>query len=224
MRDFTQQSPLHGDRGLGDSRPVVIGGPIVAISPEPGSRGAALAKAISRRLQWPLYDPDALGYLIGQPGQADEIMDRLDLDQRTWVEDTLRVWRSDGRPHDSATQTMARLVVAISCTGRAVFLGRGAGFIVPRSSVLHIGIVSPREERLAELEQTRRLTPAMAEQQLAAEERRRKEFLHGISGRRFAEADAFDLILNSWSLGEEACLSLIRSALASRFPGHAFAA
>ena len=77
MRDFTQQSPLHGDRGLGDSRPVVIGGPIVAISPEPGSRGAALAKAISRRLQWPLYDPDALGYLIGQPGQADEIMDRL---------------------------------------------------------------------------------------------------------------------------------------------------
>lgn len=224
MREFIQQTPRHGDRGLGDSAPVVVGGPIVAISPEPGSRGATLAKAISRRLQWPLYDADALGYLIGQPGQADEIMDRLDLDQRTWVEETLRVWRADGRPHDSATLTMAQLVVAISCTGRAVFLGRGAGFLVPRSAVLHIGIVSPREERLAELEQTRRLTPAMAEQQLAAEERRREEFLHGISGRRFAEADAFDLILNSWSLGEEACLGLIRSALVSRFPGHAFAA
>ena len=224
MRDYIQETPRHGDRGMGDSAPVIIGGPIVAISPEPGSRGLALAKAVSRRLQWPMYDADALGYLIGQPGQADEIMDRLDLDQRTWVEETLCAWRADGREHDAATQTMARLVVAISCTGRAVFLGRGAGFLVPRSSVLHIGIVSPREERLAELEQTRRLTPAMAEQQLAAEERRREEFLHGISGRRFAEPDAFDLILNSWSLGEEACLGLIRTALVSRFPGHAFAA
>lgn len=224
MRDFIQQTPRHGDRGLGDPGPVVIGGPIVAFSPEPGSRGASLAKAISRRLQWALYDPDALGYLIGQPGQADEIMDRLDLDQRTWVEEALRAWRADGRTHDAATLTMAQLVVAISCAGRAVFLGRGAGFLVPRPAVLHIGIVSPRDERLAELEQTRRLTPAMAEQQLAAEERRREEFLHGISGRRFAEADAFDLILNSWSLGEEACLGLIRSALVARFPGHAFAA
>lgn len=224
MRDSIRQTPRHGDRGHGNSSPRVTGGPIVAISPEPGSRGLSLAKAISRRLQWPLYDADALGYLIGQPGRADELMDRLDLDQRTWVEDALAAWRADGREHDAATLSLAQLVVAISCSGRAVFLGRGAGFLVPRNSVLHVGVVSPREERLAEMEQTRRLTPAMAEQQLAAEESRREEFLHGISGRRFAEADAFDLILNSWSLGEEACLQLIRSALASRFPAHAFAA
>lgn len=224
MRDHMHQIPRHGDRGMGAADPVVRAGPIVAFSPEPGSRGPALAKAISKRLQWPLYDPDALGYLVGQPEKADEILNKLDGHQRSWVEETLQAWLSDGRKHDDATLIMARLVVAISCSGRAVFLGRGAGFLVPRSAVLHIGIVSPRDERLAELEQSRRLTPALAEQQLAAEERRREEFLHGICGKRFAEPDAFDMILNSWSLGEEACLGLIRSALSSRFPGHAFAA
>lgn len=223
MRELISESPRHGDRGLNNAGSRGLGGPVLAISREPGSRGQSIARALARQLDWPLYDTEALGYLLAKSDQSDDIMDRLNLDQRTWVEGHLEQWRHKHSGADATMIALARLVLGLACPGRVVFLGSGAGFLVPRLSVLHVGIIGRRDERLAEIQQTRRLTPAVAASQLIAEEERRDDFLHRLTGAEFAQPDAYDLMMNTSSLGEEACVSLAMVALRNRFADMPFA-
>lgn len=223
MRELISESPRHGDRGLNNVSVRGLGGPVLAISREPGSRSPSIARALARQLDWPLYDTEALGYLLAKSDQSDDIMDRLDIDQRTWVEEHLEQLRHLHGGADTTMLSLARLVLGLACPGRVVFLGSGAGFLVPRLSVLHVGIVGRRDERLAEIQQTRRLTPVVAASQLAAEEERRHEFLHRLTGAEFAQPDAYDLMINSSSLGEETCVLLTMAAMRNRFADIPFA-
>ncbi len=207
--------PLHGFAGNEERRgagtlPLA---PSIAISREAGARGTAIARRIGERSGWLVCDHEMLGYTAQDPAAVSSLLAELPAETSLWIDEQLQcLARSRSVQVDSDYEPIARLILALAARGEVVFVGRGAGFLLPRDSTLHVKLIAPRDDRIAYIRQTLRLTFEEAQCEVAARDAQRLEFLQ----RHFrAEGDltAFDIILNSSSLGSEVCVELILAAL-----------
>jgi cytidylate kinase len=145
------------------------------------------------------------------------LMQRLSADSAAWVEDRLqRLLRGQELSQNPAITNLARVVLALGATGRAILIGRGAGYVLPRETTMHVRVVAPLADRVAYLAQWLRLTVDEAAEQARLRESRRHEFLSTHFHRSSVESHQFDMILNSTSLGEELCADLIIQAVKAR--------
>jgi cytidylate kinase len=111
---------------------------------------------------------------------------------------------------------LARVVLALGSAGRAVLIGRGAHFILPRQTTLAVRLVAPLEERIAYMRQWLRLTEEEAAERVRVRDSRRTEFLATHFHKDPADVYQYDLVLNSSRLGEDACAELIAQAARAR--------
>src|SRR5262249_8360261 len=109
-------------------------------------------------------------------------------------------------------QALARLVLALGAAGEVVLVGRGAGYLLPRESTLHVRVIAPLEDRVAYMSQWMRLPVDEAAEQVRLRGSRRADFLSTPFHRQPADAYQYDLLLNSSLLGEELCAELIARA------------
>jgi cytidylate kinase len=111
---------------------------------------------------------------------------------------------------------LVRLTLALGAQGNVVLIGRGAGFVLPRASTLHVRLTAPLEERVAYLSQWLRLTREEARQRVDVRDARRAEFLSSCLHRNPAEPYAHDMTLNTGTLGEDCCVELVSVAARAR--------
>jgi cytidylate kinase len=108
----------------------------------------------------------------------------------------------------------ARLTLALAARGDAVLVGRGAGFLLPAETTVHVHVVAPREQRLLYLAERLRLTPDEAEKELVRRDARRAELRAALGGpTEIGDFSGFDLVLNTHRLGVDACAELILQAV-----------
>jgi len=61
-----------------------------------------------------------------------------------WVEEHLQqLLREQNVSQHPSIQNLARVVLTLAAQGEAVLIGRGAGFILPRASTLHVRAFQP---------------------------------------------------------------------------------
>jgi cytidylate kinase len=108
------------------------------------------------------------------------------------------------------------VVLALGAAGDVVFVGRGAGWLLPRETTLHARIVAPLADRIAYMGQWLRLTPDEAAERVRVRDSRRAEFLAGHLQAQPSDIHQYDLVLNSSHLGEELCAELIVHAIKAR--------
>jgi len=214
MRPADDSTPhgYHGDRGELPAALVPLAAS-VAISREVGARGADIARRLGTRLGWPVYDAEVLGYSAQDDAAFDEQLAELPAIVRAWVEKRQRFLRDRGLlVNDPSFERVARMILALGAKGEAIFVGRGAGFLLPRHSTLHVRLTAPLRARVAYMAQSLRLSRDEAGELLAERDAKRAEFL----ARCFRLPDdgmTFDATLNSSSLGEDLCTELIVAAL-----------
>lgn len=214
----TDQPPLHGFQG--DRRPRLgspyPSAPCIAISREVGARGGSIARRIAEKLGWQVYDHELLEYLAQDPTSLAELTADATDDTNAWVQqrlDELAAQRILGA--DPTIAPLAHLILTLGARGEAVFVGRGAGYLLPRRSTLHARIVAPPADRVSFISQWLRLPMAEAEEQMRLRDARRAGFLATCF--RIPEgAVLFDLVVNSGTFGEEASADLILSAFHHR--------
>ena len=213
------ESPWHGYRGDTRTPPPFPKprGVTVAITREAGGRGGDIALAVGERLGWQVYQQETLDQLVNDADARAELLADLPAGASEWADVRLGVLLSERRiaPDSMAAET-ARLVFALAARGDAVIIGRGAGFILPADTTLHVRIIAPRAERIAYLADWMRLTPAEAEVEVKVRDDARVKLL-GL----FLDGDPddplrYDLTLNSSRLGLDACTNLIVEAAAAR--------
>ena len=107
---------------------------------------------------------------------------------------------------------MARVILLLGCIGNTVFVGSGAGFIVPDVNRLHARIIAPFEDRASYISQYDRLTLDDSKDKVRNSDERRVEFLHGHFKSVMNEPYCYDLILNSSRLGEDCTIQTIIQA------------
>lgn len=209
------ESPQHGFQG--DRSP--LGAPAlplaasVAIGRDVGARGGEVARRLGVKLGWPVYDRETLGYAARQPDGVDSLLAELPPGVGPWIDERLHALR---QAHvlldDSEYEREARLLLALGAKGEAIFVGRGAGYLLPRETTVHVRVVAPLADRIAYMAQWLRLSRQDAEEQVRVRSKLRSHFLTA-SVRPPADGLSVDMVLNSSSLGEELCVDLIILAL-----------
>ncbi|MSR53774.1 MAG: cytidylate kinase-like family protein [Gemmataceae bacterium] len=206
--------PLHGNRGDAVTRPTAPAGVTIAISREAGARGGSIARRVGKRLGWQVYDQELIEFLCATDSAREPVLADVPVDAADWVEAQLQRVRRD-RGIDPAAEggVMPRLILSLASRGEIILVGRGAGYYLPRVSSLHVRIVAPLEDRIANMADWSRLAHSTATDLVRQKDERRAEFLFRHFGRRTTDAIDFDLMLNSGLLKEETCADVILAAL-----------
>ena len=212
--DDRDRAPHHGDRGgtdpAPDGRP---GGMTVAVSRQVGARGGSVARRVGRALGWPVYDRDQLELLAADDTSLDLLRRELSPEQRRWSETLLARLGSRASLNDGAFPApLSAMLAGLAARGGTVLVGRGAGWLLPRASTLHVHVVAPPEDRVAHMAEHLRLGHEAAGRHVAQRQQGRADFLAATLKHGPREED-FDLVLNSATLHEDGTARTILLAL-----------
>jgi cytidylate kinase len=213
------QPPLHGnqgDRGPAAERRAPLG-LTVAISREAGARGSSVARRIGKRLGWQVYSQELLEFLGGNEAARAHVLAGVPHDAADWTGGQLERIKRDKIVNSSVELgELPRLVLTLAARGRVVLVGRGAGFLLPRDTTVHVRIVAPLEDRVAYMAQVLRHTREEAADHVREMDEQRAGYLVNSFNRRAGDLYDYDLLVNSYLLGEEACAELICTAVRAK--------
>ena len=213
-----ERGPLHGYRGEAD-QPAADRWPsglTIALSRESGARGGSIAKRVGHKLGWQVVDQELLEFLT----QDELAFQELPAAAREWADERLdQLLRSRVLSTEPGILALARSVLLLGSQGEVVLVGRGAGYLLPPATTLHVRVVAPPDDRIAYMSQWMRLTADEAGEEVRRRDARRTEFLSTNIRQPANDPYAYDFILNSSRLGEEASGELIVQAARGKLLG-----
>jgi hypothetical protein len=215
--EHAEASPLHGYQGdrLPFSIPRTPAGPSIAISREVGARGGPIARRVGQKLGWQVFDRELIEFMLQDNSVFDSLLAEAPPGAAEWVNERLAALVNEGRVIAGEAERLAKLILAIGSQGNVVLVGRGAGYLLPSRTTLHVMINAPFAERVAYMSQWLRLPTEEAADQVRIRSARRVEFLAACF-RLPPGTITHDMILNSSRLGVELCADLIIQAMRGR--------
>jgi len=218
--DLFVDFPKHGYRGdlFPDSPPSSFPGHCLCISRQFGARGGSIAKKVAKKLGWQIYSHEILQYMASNPAAKQELFDFAGSKIVDWVQGQ---WSQlvDERciTRTEEIEDLARVILLLGCVGNTVFVGSGAGFLIPDVNQLHARIIAPFDDRASYISQYDRLTLDDSKEKVRNSDERRVEFLHSHFKDVMNEPWCYDLILNSSRLGEDCTIQTIIQATRIRY-------
>jgi hypothetical protein len=207
---------LHGNQGDREP-PRVLQAPLgltIAISREAGARGGSIARRVGRKLGWQVYTQELLEFLCANESARSHVLADVPAESASWADGQLgRLRREKILNAGIELGEMPRLILTLAAHGGVVLVGRGAGYLLPRETTVHVRVVAPVEERVAYMAQWLRLPREEAAVQVRERDDKRAEFLLHSFNRRVGDQQDYDLVLNSFLLGEELCAELVLAAV-----------
>jgi cytidylate kinase len=211
----TSESPLHGFRGSPEASGAIgiPAGLTIAISREAGARGATIARRAGEKLGWDVYSQDMLEYGAQEGALRRDAFDRLTPAAQEWIDERMQqLIEKEGLSQHPNILELARLVLALGTQGNVILLGRGAGFILPAKSTLHVRLAAPLQDRVAYMAQWLRLTEEEALEQIRKRDHRRNDFISAHFHRKPNDVHVYDVLLNTSMFGEDRSADLVVAA------------
>jgi cytidylate kinase len=211
--------PVHGFRG-DTPTPAPLTHPrglSVAISREAGARGWTIAKKVGEIVGWQVFDQESLDYLIQDDTAYQQLLAEVPPSAKSWAEAHFtRLQMNQKLASDSETVAMIRLVLTVAARGDAVIVGRGAGFLLPAESTVHVRLIAPFERRVAYFAQALRLSREEAAEEVKTRDERRAKYLMRAFNRNPADSTGYDAVVNVDRLGLEGAAQFIAWAIRTK--------
>jgi cytidylate kinase len=164
-----------------------------------------------------VFDQEIIDYLLVDETGRTQLTADIPDGARAWADAQFENLRGEHRINaDRETEAIVRVVLALAARGEAVIVGRGAGFVLPTESTLHVRVVAPFESRVGYIAQALRLSHIEAASEVRHRDARRTEFLTRTLLREPPEATAYDLVVNSSRLGVEGAAQFIGWAVRTK--------
>lgn len=192
--------------------------PVVTISREYGSQGAALGKRVAHRLGFTYWDRELVASLAETLRVGEVAVSQLDEHVRRAVEDVLRtvLFQQPIMALDYADE-LRKLLLAIQKRGSAVIIGRGSHSFLAQESSLRVRVVCPFNVRVAALRTRKGLSEAAAVHELRAEDAQRVEFVRRTFGADVTDPTCFDVVVNTHTLEPEKADEVVLAAYRVKF-------
>ena len=211
--------PVHGFRGDTPPPPPATHprGLSVAISREAGARGWTIAKKVGELLGWQVFDQESLDYLLQDDTARQQLFAEVPSSAKNWIDAHFaRLQLNLKLATEPDMLGMVRLVLAVAARGDAVIVGRGAGFLLPVESTVHVRLIAPFERRIAFFAQALRLSREEAVAEVRARDERRAQYLLHMLNRDPADPTGYDVIVNADRLGLEGTAQFIAWAVRTK--------
>jgi len=211
--------PAHGFRGDTPSAvpPARPRGLVVTISREAGARGGTIARKVGELLGWQVFYQETLDYLAQDDTARSQFLADVPEGAKLWAANQFaRLQREGKAPTEPDAVAMIELLLAVAGKGDAVIVGRGAGFLLPAATTVHVRVVAPLESRIVYFAQWLRMSRQEAAAEVHARDTRRSNFLNQLLGSDTADPTAYDAVVNAERLGIEGAAQFIGWAVRTK--------
>jgi cytidylate kinase len=186
----------------------------IAITRESGAGGAAVAREVSSRLDWPVYDRELLEKISDETGLQTELLESLEEHETNKAADWLEsLFVSKTVTRAQFAHRLVKTLSALSARGHCVIVGRGASVILPESTTLRVRLVAPRETRIARIQAKSGQPADVVARRIDEVDCQRAEFIRTQFHKDVKEVHHYDLVINTERITVAECADLIVSAL-----------
>lgn len=193
--------------------------PCVAIASLSGAGGDELGQQVAERLGFACFGREIVDQIAAQRGLSEEVLHELDGRVRNAVDRYFTDFFQEARfTEDDFLHAVERFVVPLARSGAAVFVGRGTAFLFSDEPVLKVLVVAPFEVRAERWAQQQGLASGIAADRLRAEDERRFEFIRHHFGARLDDPSAYDVVVNTATLGADVAADIVVAAYRRRHP------
>jgi cytidylate kinase len=192
--------------------------PVITVSRQHGSSGAAIATALAERFNYTLLHRDVIERMCESTGYARRLLESLDERAQSqltsWFDSMLA-----GKYVDASDYAVALLktVHSIAQLGGVVVVGRGANFIVGLERGFHFRVVAPRDARVQGIMKRKGLPEKEAAREVDARDHERADFIRKLFGRSVDDPHAYDLIVNEACMSADSIVGFLAAAAREKF-------
>jgi cytidylate kinase len=191
--------------------------PCIAISRELGAGGAEIGKILAATLGLRVWDHEIVHAIATESGVRESLLDSLDEHARSSLVEFLGALSGHDEPALAYATRLGTVLRTVAHHGKAVLIGRGAQFLVPRERALHVRIVAPEALRVRAVAARLGLDAAAAEKLTADTERERRAFHMRHFGADGSDPGLYDLVINRAGLSFAGAAVVIVAAYRERF-------
>jgi cytidylate kinase len=169
----------------------------VTISREAGAAGTTIGRLVGEQLGWEVYDSNLLDQVAQRYKESRLMLDLVDETESNWVFDVLGTWMDRQIiPHEKYVVQVSRMIQVLARTGHAVFVGRGAQFLLPRSKTLAVRIVASEAFRTQHVSQRHETALSQSLERIRRTDRGRREFVQRFFHHDVGDPHLYDLVIN----------------------------
>jgi len=186
--------------------------PVISISRLPGCNGRALAQELARQLKFDFFGADLLHQVAESSHLSEAVLRTVDEKALPAVEEWIKSLFLGRYLSGNYLHHLSKVLMAISAHGRAVILGRGAGFILKPECCLRVLLVAPLEDRIQAVAARDAIPPEEAKRRIVHTESDRRAYIRRHFHAELLDPVCYDLVLNTTALGSEGTLAAIQTA------------
>jgi cytidylate kinase len=193
------------------------GGPVIAISRDPGAGGRDIALALGKQMDLQVYDREIIHRIAQSTHVSEQAVSFLDEKPRPLLTD----WMSSVEPGEAYLspytyfQHLVTAVKAIARHGSAVILGRGVHLVLEPGQALRVLVTAPYPDRVRRVAAREGVDLHEAHRWIAHAEAERRAFLGKYFRVHADDPSRFDIVVNTSGLGLTRCVDVVRAALAN---------
>jgi cytidylate kinase len=201
---------------LREKRQSVEARPVVTVTGQHGAQGDELSRKLASALGFDQFDREIIHRIAESAQLSERVVASVDGKKRELLTDWLAAVAS--RSYLSPAEYryhLAHVIGVIAHQGGAVILGRGAHLLLGPGEALRVLAVAPLEDRVRVVMEGEGLSERDARRRIVEVEADRHAFILMHYHSEFVEPTAFDLVVNTASLGLDGAITTIRAALAT---------
>ena len=186
----------------------------VAISRQSGAGGLTLARELGKQTGWQVYDREILNYMAQDDAVQEKIYELVDERAEGYFESFLKNLGFEGQPPGTDYfRKLVNSVQAIARANHAIFVGRGANFILPSEHGLRVRVIAPENVRCARRAKQSGCSVEEARTLIRERDADRAEFLRNHFRVDPSSPDRYDVQLNSEALSTDVAVAMLIAGL-----------
>lgn len=189
------------------------GSHFVTITNNVGGGGGDIANLVGEQLNWPVFDRQILKAMADDDDVRTRLYQLMDERRLGFFEETFRSLTDGEFRRNNYFRHLTKTFLCLNSQGPAVFVGRAADLILPRSMGLRVKVVSSLDHRIQSFATRTGLSTGEAAKEVDRIDRERAGFIRKHFNVDVNEPTRFDLLINVERFSAKQAAELILSAL-----------
>jgi cytidylate kinase len=196
---------------------------VVTISRQTGSGAHTIAEKLAVRLQgespkgaapWTVFDRNLVERVLEDHHLPARLAQHMPEDRTSEFNDIMDDLFGLHPPSWTLVQQSAETMLRLASLGSVILIGRGAHLVTARlPNVLHVRLVAPFEQRVARMQELRKLPRKAALALVRREDRGRARYLKKYFGADVDDPLLYHLVLNTGRVSYDEAVEIIADAL-----------
>ncbi|KAA3620160.1 MAG: cytidylate kinase-like family protein [Calditrichaeota bacterium] len=192
--------------------------PSISISRETGSGESEVVAELNRILGWSIYDKNIVEKIANNAELNEKLIDAFDEKTRNefqyWIK---AVFQNSLIQSDQYIRHLSEVILSLAKCGRAVIIGRGANFILPKGQTLDVRLIAPIQHRAYYMADKLNIDYEKAKKIVIYSDNERQAFLHKFFNSSEFDPLNYDLVINTGNVNYTTAAKIIIAALSAKF-------